>query len=218
MVGLLIWCVENIKTNLSKQKIGDEKFGIPKLEPFTIKKIDSETIGGIPNFHLKSSLKNAEIHGLTSGKILRTATKFNKSYAIKLESEIDKIDIIGNYTMTGKILVLPINGEGKCKITLKNTLIRAESYGNYITKDGETYIDIKDFKMKITPKKVIFNFENLFKNDKKLSDTINTVMNEQWKLVTENLLPGYEANFGSYFIEVANKIFHNVPFNKIYRD
>jgi len=149
---------------------------------------------------------------------LRAATKFNKGYGIKLEVAFDEISINGNYTMNGKILVLPINGEGECNITFKDTIVLIESFGKYITKDGETYIDIQEFKIKITPKRVLFNFENLFKNDKQLSDTINSVMNQQWQLVTDNLLPGYEEKFGEQLIGVANKIYHNVPFDKIFRE
>lgn len=199
--------------------IGSETFDLPKIEPFTVTEhTESEAIGATPNFYLKSSLKNAEIRGLTSGKVLRTATKFNKGYGIKLETEFERISIIGNYTMNGKILVLPINGEGECNITFVDTIVRVESHGRYITKGGETYIDIEEFKIKITPKRVLYNFENLFKNDKQLSDTINSVMNQQWQLVTDNLLPGYEEKFGQQLIGVANKIYHNVPFNKIFRE
>ncbi|XP_070506618.1 protein takeout-like [Chironomus tepperi] len=200
-------------------KDGSEKFDLPKIEPFKITQhTESESIGGTPNFYLKSSLNNAEIRGLTTGKMLRTATRFNKGYGIKLETAFDRISIIGNYTMNGKVLVLPINGEGRCNITFVDTIVRVESHGKYITKDGDEYIDIQEFKIKITPKRVFFNFENLFKNDKKLSDTINSVMNQQWQLVTDNILPGYEEKIGEQLIGVCNKIYHNVPVNKIFRE
>lgn len=196
--------------------IGNAEFNLPKLEPFRVKYVETETVGGTSNFYLKSTLKDVDIHGLTSGKLSRTATKFNKSYGLRVEGFVDKIQIIGDYTMNGKILVLPINGEGKCNVTMTNVTCFIDSRGKYFERDGETFLNITHFTLKLTPQHVTYYFANLFKNDQKLSATINDFMNEQWKLVTDNLLPPYMTRIGDMFADISNKIFNNIPFNKIF--
>lgn len=177
---------------------------------------ESETPGGSANFHLKSALKNTDIHGLSTLKVARTATKFHKSFGVKLEGKIEKFSINGDYTMTGKILVLPINGEGRCNVTMIDVDFLSDARGDYFQKNNKTYINLHTLKLKLRPKRVHFFFENLFKNDQKLSSTINNFMNEQWELVSNNMLPGYEREFGKLLAEIANKIYSFVPTNEIF--
>jgi hypothetical protein len=188
------------------------------IDPFQIKYTESQTPGGNANFYLKSSLRDTKITGLTTLKVLRTATKFNKTFGLKVEGIIDRFSINGDYKMEGKILVLPINGEGVCNVSMSDVTVLAEGRGKFFEKNSENYIELHSLTVKLKPKHVYYYFENLFKSNKELSETINAFMNEQWELVTANLIPGYEDNFGVMFKDLANKIFTNVPVNEIFRD
>lgn len=192
---------------------------MPALEPYHIDYIESDTIGGADNFVLKSSVKDMKIYGFGKTEVKRIRTKFDKnSFAIRAEAAGfgGAVKLLGQYTMKGKILVLPIDGAGKCNVTLVDPTVRIDIRGNYFQKEGETYLNATSVDIKIKPKKAIFYFENLFKNDKKLSDTINSFMNENWELVVENLIPGYEKRLGPVFKDETNKIFNNVPMKKIF--
>ncbi|KAG5683836.1 hypothetical protein PVAND_013099 [Polypedilum vanderplanki] len=207
-----------IENSLKTLRDGNKEFGIPVIDPFFIDYSESTTPDGNENFFLRSSLRNTIITGLTQIKVLRTATKFNKSFGLKLEGKIDRFSIIGDYTMNGKVLLLAINGEGKCNVTMNDVIVVADGRGKYFEKNQNTFVELHSLTIKLKPKHVSYNFENLFKNNKELSRTLNDFMNEQWELVTENLIPGYEENFGRLFMKIANKIFTNVPTNEIFRE
>jgi len=175
-----------------------------------------EQSGATSAFNLKSSFKNAEIHGLSASKMIRTAARFTK-FALKSEAFTDRLDFIGNYTMNGQILVLPIRGEGFANVSMHEMITRHELSGHYYTApDGHKYVNLTDYKIKFKPKWVTFRFDNLFNGDKLLGTTMNKFMNDNWNIVFDGLIPGYEEKFGEKFKNIANALFHRVPFNAIF--
>ncbi|CAG9787827.1 unnamed protein product [Diatraea saccharalis] len=92
----------------------------------------------------------------------------------------------GHYVAGGRILILPITGDGQITMKLKNVAIKFTM--DYDTeKDGEG-------KTHIVPKKYHFDFEvkdgahftltNLFNGNKQLSDAMHTFLNDNWKQIS----------------------------------
>lgn len=181
-----------------------------------IESVAVETAGATSAFNLKSSFHNANIHGLSTSKLQRTATKFKK-FAMKSDAYTDRLDFVGQYKMKGQILVLPIVGEGFANVSMNQLTTRHELHGNYFQgADNNTYINITSYKIKFRPKWVKFRFDNLFNGDKVLGETMNRFMNENWEPVFYGLIPGYEENFGEKFRKVANILFSQVPSSLIF--
>lgn len=109
-------------------------------------------------------------------------------------------------------------GEGQANISMHELTSIHELKGEYFAKpeDGETYINVTDYRIKFKPKRVTFQFENLFQGDKVLGQTMNQFMNENWKAVFNGLAPDYEKFFGAKFKDVANNVFNNVPMKMIF--
>lgn len=190
---------------------------MPAIDPYFIDHIKAEHESGNSNFNLRSSMTNTELRGVVSTiSINRVATKFNKSFGLKAQAVIKNIQLIGNYTMNGQILVLPIKGVGNANLTLTDVDALIDLRGDYFDKDGETYVNVTNFKLKLTPKHAYFLFENVFNGDAALSETINSFMNENWELVANTLVPGYELKLGDRFQKVANKFFDVIPLNYIF--
>lgn len=172
--------------------------------------------GATSAINLRSSFTNAEIHGLSRSVVIRTATKFKK-FALRSDTYTDRLDFIGQYTMKGQILVLPIVGEGFANFSMQELSTRHELHGDYYTgKDNNTYVNITSYKIKFTPKHVTFRFDNLFNGDKLLGETMNNFMNNNWEPVFNGLIPGYEEQFGEKFKSVANILFSQIPFDFIF--
>jgi hypothetical protein len=196
--------------------LGISSLGVPRIEPMSIDFVAVEQLGGTSAFNLKSSFKNAEIRGLASSKLLRTVARFNK-FALKADSFSDRLDFSGHYTMNGQILVLPIRGEGFANVSMKSLTTRHELHGEYFTgADGNKYINIISYKIKFMPKSVTFRFDNLFNGDELLGKTMNKFMNDNWEPVFAGIIPGYEDHFGKKFKDVANSLFHQVPYDLIF--
>lgn len=198
-------------------KDGFPALGIPATDPYFIDHIGAQHESGNSNFNLRSSLNNTELRGVVSYiKVSRVATKFSKSFGMKSQAVVDNIQLIGDYTMNGQILVLPIKGIGKANLTLTDVDILIDMRGDFFEKDGEKYINVNNFKLKLGPKHASFIFENVFNGDAALSETINSFMNEHWELVIKTLIPGYELALGERFGKIANKFFHAIPMKFIF--
>lgn len=169
---------------------GVPSFNMPALDPMEIEYVAVEQGGGTTAFNLKSSFKNAQILGLAPSKILRTAVRFKK-FAMKTDSFTDRLDFVGQYTMNGQILVLPIRGEGYANVSMHEMITRHELYGDYFTgNDGNKYLNVTKYSIKFKPKRVTFRFDNLFNGDKILSSTMNKFMNDNWEPVFAGMIPG----------------------------
>lgn len=189
---------------------------IPPIEPMNIDSVVVDQAGATSAFNLRSSFKNAEIHGLSKSKLQKTAAKFKK-FALKSDAYTKRLDFVGHYTMKGQILVLPIVGEGFANVSMNELTTRHELHGEYFQgKDNNTYINITSYKIKFKPKWVKLRFDNLFNGDKLLGETMNRFMNDNWEPVFYGIIPGYEEKFGEKFKSVANILFHQVPVDLIF--
>ncbi|XP_002032522.2 protein takeout [Drosophila sechellia] len=205
--------VDAVNVAIQQLKAGNKEFGIPPLEPLTVKKLVIDA-GNAP-INLRQALKNVKVHDMIStSKIQRYRTDLDK-HLIICDSRTDRIEMIGDYEMSGRILLLPITGHGKANVTLINTKIEHRLIGEPFEKDGVKYMRLKDYRVSFDPKRVYMNFENLF-NDKTLSDGMNRFLNENWETVFNELKVGYAKSFGIIFRELSNKLFEKVPFDNIF--
>lgn len=94
--------------------------------------------------------------------------------------------LVGDYEISGKILILPIRGTGRSNITLVEPTYFMSFNGKPVEKDGKIYMKPEDFVMKLKVNGMICDFENLF-NDKVLSDNMNNFLNENWKDIFDEL-------------------------------
>lgn len=197
--------------------LGIPALNIPPVEPMLIDSVRVVTGGGTSTFNLVSSFKDAKIHGLSSSKLEKVASKFKK-FGLKADAYTKRLDFVGQYTMNGQILVLPIRGHGFANVSMNELTTRHEILGEYFQKDNATYLNITSYKIKFRPKYVIFRFDNLFNGDKLLGETMNKFMNDNWEPVFLGIIPGYEDKFGEKFKSVANILFHQVPFDLIFKE
>jgi Haemolymph juvenile hormone binding protein (JHBP) len=195
---------------------GIPSIDLPSIEPMKIKSVSADQLGATTAFNLRSSFKNAEIHGLSRSRVVKTVVKFKK-FGMKSDAYTERLDFVGHYKMQGQILVLPIVGEGFANVSMQQLTTRHEMLGEYYTgDDGNTYANITSYKIKFTPKRVSFRFDNLFNGDKTLGETMIRFMNENWEPVFYGLIPPYEDKFGEKFRSVANILFHQVPFKLVF--
>lgn len=94
----------NINKSLCSAHSGYPSLNFPPIEPLKIDEVNVEQEGGTSAFNLKSSFKNAEIHGLGHSIVKRTAVKFNKKFAMRSDAYTEKLDFIGHYKMQGQIV------------------------------------------------------------------------------------------------------------------
>jgi Haemolymph juvenile hormone binding protein (JHBP) len=103
-------------------------------------------------------------------------------------------------------------------------------------RDGEEFLNITRFAMKMEPKSASIYLGNLFGGDEALGwfakliksnreynikysvlgKAMNQIINQNSRDIIRELSPAIASTFGSLFRDISNKIFHKVPFNTIF--
>ncbi|XP_033215631.1 protein takeout-like [Belonocnema kinseyi] len=193
---------------------GSRTFRILPLEPL---KVNSISIGSTEgSVSLKQEYQNVELHGLTRGLEPRKLTTDWDRNIFVYDSYHPKIDFVGNYKIDGKVLLLPIRGNGHSNITMLHLKTRSTMYFEKYEKDGEAYMKIKQFNVKFSPEKVLLRFDNLFDGDPVLAKPMENFISENSDLLFKELQLPYEKSFGLVFAQIGNELFNRVPVNKIF--
>ncbi|KAL1502074.1 hypothetical protein ABEB36_007273 [Hypothenemus hampei] len=190
----------------------------PELSLFSFDPLDIPELyigEGKGPVNVAQHFKNVTLHGLTNVKVLKSRIDWDKKIMIS-ESLNPKLRLEAQYTMRGRVLLLPIVGEGPCNITLINMKINHFLSFDYVERKGKTYMKSVDFRVTMDPEKVIFKFDNLFGGDKDLGDNINKVLNDNNLEVFTDVRSGYEKSFGTIFNDLANRILLKVPLKDIF--
>uniref|UniRef100_A0A182YT30 Hemolymph juvenile hormone binding protein n=1 Tax=Anopheles stephensi TaxID=30069 RepID=A0A182YT30_ANOST len=152
-------------------KNGLPEFGILPLDPLAVDSLVIEQGEPSSPIKLKQHFTNVRLSHLTESNILKYRTDLKK-LIIKAEAITPQIQFVGNYTMDGRILVLPITGKGVANITLHRLKTHHELIGELVERNGEQYMHIRKYLVHFEPKLVTFQFGNLFNGDERLGTSI----------------------------------------------
>ncbi|XP_065208837.1 protein takeout-like isoform X2 [Planococcus citri] len=211
---LLIFCV--YFTSLYALKLRDPRYKVPKLDPLFITALTVEQ--GIRQIGISLTLKNSSIYGLRDAIFKEARTNIPGRH-IEWDFEIPKIYIEGNYEVTGRILILPIVGNGKANVTITDLKITYKYDWDYITKkNGRKYMNITTSSLGYQNGRTYFQLENLFNGDKLLGENMLTFLNENWKEVTTEIGPALGEAISEVFRLILTSIADLVPWEYIYPD
>ncbi|XP_018570242.1 protein takeout [Anoplophora glabripennis] len=203
----------NVEDAIQKLKDGSSELGLKRFEPLDIPEL---IIGeGKGPVNVVQHFKDVELYGLTGSKVQRVNFDFDKK-EMHARSITPELRLQGQYSMKGRILLLPIVGSGPCNVTLINTKINHTLIAEPFEKKGRTYWSFKDYTVTLRPERVIFKFDNLFDGDSRLGDEINKVLNDNWDEVFTDVREGYEKSFGLIFHGLANRVFTRVALSDIF--
>ncbi|GAB1862928.1 Protein takeout [Camponotus japonicus] len=193
---------------------GLKDFKILPIEPLAINSVKiGETQGSVS---LKQEYRNVKLHGLTKGLQVYNYQIDWDNLIFKSKSFNPQVDFVADYTLEGKILLLPIQGEGRCNLTMYNMTTTNEIRFEKFQKDGETYLRAIKYLVKLTPKHITLHFDNLLSGNTFLGEEINKFINMNADVLFKELQAAYEETFGLVFTKITNDIFTRVPMNKIF--
>lgn len=123
-----------------------------------------------------------------------------------------KLSVTGHYKIDGRILVLPIRGDGDAKLTFINAKLSFNYKPNVIVKDGKEYIQTDRFKLDLDAEKMDLKLENLFNGDKALGDNMNLFLNENWRDIFNEMKPAVELSVIEILKGIVNRIYIKFPY------
>ncbi|XP_065156975.1 protein takeout-like [Atheta coriaria] len=194
---------------------GEPKFKLQGLTPIHVSRIDLQATP-----QLKVGLSEVDFFGFehlkpTGGNI--------DADTLHIKSFLPHVEIIGKYDINGKILILPIQGQGNCNITLVDfdvdyiaKLVVEERKGKkyyQVAADDNTTLKINNIK------KVHWQFNNLFNGDERLGPEMNRFLNENWKDVFSEVQVAIEQTAAysivNYFV---NGYLHFIPIDELFEE
>ncbi|GLV39513.1 uncharacterized protein CBL_09601 [Carabus blaptoides fortunei] len=187
---------------------GDNSYHIAPLNPLKITAMhvvvgDNQLVGAV---------YNALFHGLENAKFKEIKWDLTKK-RIDMKFLLPTSYLTGDYTVTGRIIGLPLEGNGTEKVTFEN-MDNAHSmvYGT-IEKDGKEYIEIKKTQMSYTTSRLSLDIRNLFNGNLILGKAMNEVLNENWSAVNMELNPYLGNAIGEIYSQIIQEFFNKVPIN-----
>ncbi|KAF2881434.1 hypothetical protein ILUMI_24720 [Ignelater luminosus] len=203
-----------IQDALPRLEKGLPEFNFQPLQPLNIPSI---TVGeGKSAVNVVQNFNNINIYNIPSSTINKAEVEFSgTTFTITIESLIKEIRIEAEYNFNGKILLLPIVGNGNAFVKMINVVTTITLHGEEIQKKGTTYGDIKKVNLNFAPEKIEFRLDNLFGGNERLANEMNQVLNDNWKEVWEDTREGYEEALSLIFQDITNKIMKKVPFQNL---
>ncbi|KAG5672044.1 hypothetical protein PVAND_002206 [Polypedilum vanderplanki] len=198
-------CVVNsVNTLKPLLATGIPEYDIIPLEPLELG--DLLVAGSKTGQGLSISAKGVKVYGsgnfeMKNFKVIEYASKYN------FQIGLPHLYVHGKYVVDGRVLFLPITGEGNFTANFTQGQGEIRLRGVHKEINGETHFVVNKLDIKITVQKGKIELENLFGGDKALGDIINTVINENFETFTQDLIPLIEKSLSRIFKQTGNKIF-----------
>ncbi|GLG92890.1 Uncharacterized protein GBIM_00439, partial [Gryllus bimaculatus] len=158
-------CLEGaVQDAIKKLAGGIPSLGIASIDPLQLSALE---IGqGQGPISVNQKFTNIKVLGLSKAVLEKSRADLGH-YTLSFDGAVTN-DFEADYEMDGRILLLPVTGRGRCKLSF--------------------------------------------------SDTMNTLMNENWRDLWGELRPAFEQTFGAVFHQITKRIFEKVPFDDVFLD
>ncbi|XP_050498427.1 circadian clock-controlled protein daywake-like [Diabrotica virgifera virgifera] len=189
---------------------GVPEYNIPKLEPLIMKDFFSEEAAG-----MKITVSDVSAWGC-SDYLVRSMEVDMDNHHFIVNIEIPKLRIEAHYNVDGKLVVMPIKGDGHIEINITDVTARSELMGVQFEKDGQNHLRFDKFDIEVKVGGGMARVENLFNGDKVLLGMVNDVVNKNFDMFLRELLPIIQRQLGVVFKEAANAIVERFAYEQLF--
>lgn len=205
-----------VEDTLPKLKAGLPKLGLAKLDPLFIKELRISQGGGGPVNADLVFIDMATTGLLDDDRVHSIAVDLD-NVTVDASFVFPRCIVTGNYTVKGRVLVLPITGAGGSKLVLKDCECTWHMKGRRITKkDGKEYLDLTSVTIHMVPGKMEMQLDNLFGGDQQLGKAMNRILNDNWQLVYKELGPSFEQAYAEVVKFHARSLLTHVPIEDLF--
>lgn len=200
--------IEILRPRLSNGDLGDGVL-VDGLEPL---KIDDIVINRGEGFYV--NLNNLKALGVKNFKIDKLRINV-VDFKVDVLVDVPKIEAFGKYKLKMLLGILQLNSEGNMKGVLGEKVVAARcgtsqsSFsssdnvkfkislgGTKYMKNGREYVRIDKTDVFVKIPKMKLHFENLFPNDKVLSDLGNNLVNQNIDMFLKDIEPALQKSLG----------------------
>uniref|UniRef100_A0A182W486 Protein takeout n=1 Tax=Anopheles minimus TaxID=112268 RepID=A0A182W486_9DIPT len=178
------------------------------IDPMKISKI--RILQGDGPVSVNASLSKVVVTGFASTKVVRNVVS-NKDFSWETHIRLPKMRLEGNYHMQGRILVIPLNGHGKCWFEPSGMDIIMRTTTDLYQKNGHVFYNVTATKVDYTISGLRLHMGNLFEGVKVLEDSTNQYLNDNWRPVSEALKPIIAKTIEDILLAIMQNIFNQIP-------
>ncbi|KAH8382691.1 hypothetical protein KR009_004832 [Drosophila setifemur] len=212
-------CIISVSHMLIRQhaRTGYPSAGFPQVEPFLVKRFDISD-GRSGSLNLKLNFKDINVEGLSGVKFDRAVGFGPDPAASKFEmyGSFPKIVLRGKYVADGRILILPIRGDGDAEIILHNPKFSVKFKPGTSKRDGRTYLTVDKLKVLVEPQKMNIKLANLFNGDQALGSNLNQFLNDNWTEVWSELHPSIHVAIAEIMKSVLSQLFKRFAYEDLF--
>jgi len=136
---------------------------------------------------------------------------------VRLKLYLPRLEMTAHYNINGKILLLPINGNGLARGNFTDieviATVQAERYQS--KKTGEIHFRVIDLYVDFDVGHANIYLDNLFNGDGTLSNAMNLFLNDNWKIIAAEIKPALENTVSDMFKTFSNEIYSMFPMNTL---
>ncbi|CAD7005386.1 unnamed protein product [Ceratitis capitata] len=207
----------NCSTQSIQQLFDKLNDGIPGLnsiksfDPFYLNRIRI-TQGNSNAINLKVELANVKINGFGHTNVLESIV-YPKDYSWKTTFMLPEMKLQGDYSLFGRILLIPLNGHGEVFLEAENMTVIMHSKTRLYEKGGFTFYNVTNCRVDFKIDGLKSYFSNLFNGNKQLEDSTNKFFNDNWRMLADALYTVITQTIEDILLDVLKKIFHYIPAN-----
>ncbi|XP_052890841.1 uncharacterized protein LOC128299042 [Anopheles moucheti] len=197
--------IETLRPYLAR---GIPELDIPSIDPIHLG--DLIVAESVPGQGVSISAKDIKAYGPSNFKLKKlTVVEYGKIYSFELE--LPHLYVEGRYVVDGRILLLPVKGSGKFTGNFTQGIGSVRIKGDRKRINGKDHLSLAKLDIKIRVSDGRIKLENLFGGDRVLGEIINETINQNFNLLSTELIPLIEKALQRIFKRTGNKILERFP-------
>ncbi|RZC34512.1 JHBP domain containing protein [Asbolus verrucosus] len=190
-----------------------KEVGLPNLDPLEVSEL---TIGaGASAVDFDQNFKHVKVFGFAKSNCSSCEMNFEEK-TLRLECFSPEIRMEFEYEVEGRILVVPLYGKGAGAVTLDRMKYVVDFSLEEYKKKGKKYFKAVDSDFAMEPELVKIKIENLFDGDKALTDSVNRLANENWRLIFDDIRTNYQDALAQISLAIFNKFLGKVSISELF--
>ncbi|XP_013110638.1 protein takeout [Stomoxys calcitrans] len=207
---------KSIQTAIEKYYGGSREINLLSFDPLHVKKMVLKRNPASP-VNVDITFTDFDMLGLKDLKIISVeGLQADLSGRNVFVGKVPEMRLKGQYKVEGRVLVLPVVGDGPCDLMMKNAEFKLSYDLKKVEKNGKIFAKLEHVKLEFVPGNIHFQFDNLFNGDKQLGDNMNVFINENWHDIWSEIGPTFTEAVGLVLEALLNAFFEKNSYEEIF--
>ncbi|CAH1963274.1 unnamed protein product [Acanthoscelides obtectus] len=201
----------NVEILRPRLKNGIPEMQIPGFNPLVI---SQATLSGGVSF--EAIFNNIRMYGADDFIMDRFEVTTDPKFRFDLDIHFDKLRILSDYKINGRLLVLQLNGAGPADGNYTNVKAHLTTEGEHYQKNGKDHVRFVDKKIDLSIGSTNLYFDHILGDNDQLNVQTNRIINENSQEIIKELSPVITKVIGEFVFGIANRIFERYSYDDLF--